>query len=208
MNNYGAQQFQEEREDLICNLIQRACELLSVEEILINARTVSEKISYLFENEKIDMKFYVKEQTIGRNPVYNRIWKNYQKKQQIQPNNKRKNYSKLDEFELRDKLDILQQEYVELSDENKFLVQQNIDLKKELESLITSKKTHVQIQNNIQTTSSKHNNILQLINDILSNGPVAIVKKETDDEVIIKNYKNSNQERVILTIDEWKASCG
>lgn len=207
MNDYGAQQFQHEREELICNLIERACELLLVEEILINARTVSEKISNFFENEKIDMKFYVKEQSIGRNSVYNRIWKSYQKKQKIQPS-KRKNYSKLDEFELRDKLDILQQEFVELNDENKFLVQQNIDLKKELESLMNAKATHAQIENNIQTNSSTHINILQLINDVLSNGPVAIVKKETDNEVIIKNYKNSNQERVIITIDEWKASCG
>jgi len=206
MKTYGAEEFQKERENLICECIQKACELLLVEEIPIKAKSVAEKVSYIFELEKINKKYHVQQQSIGRNIIYKRIWQNYQKKQKFTTKKNQNKHIKLDEFQLQDKLDILQQDYIEINDENKFLRQQYTKLKKELESLLDLTKKDISKPttklNNILSHSSKNTNIVKLINDILANGPVVIVKK--DNELIIKNYKNSNQERVIISIDVWE----
>ena len=212
MSEYGAKNFQIKRENIIIKYVKEAGDFLLTEEVSISARTISETVISLLKKNNIEKKYYVEEQTIGRNKKYKTIWQSDQKKQQLLPRKiSTKKNMELDEFEVRDKLDMLQQDYFTLLDKYRFHKNEKSNLEKENKSLLAIAKQNNQ-NNNIldigKTILSQEVNIVKLINNILDNGSVVIVKKEEEDEIIIKNINNSNQERAIISISEWEKFCG
>lgn len=196
MKSCGAKEFQLERTELISKLIEEACEDLIKNKIKISASKVSDKIDVFFKVRNIDSKFHVEEQSISRNFNYSKIWKPYKKKQLLLDNSKLRinKLSKYDEFELRDKFDLLQQDFIELYDYNTWIQKNNNELKLKLENSSNNKIENPQILEII--------NIFKTINTLLTEGSVIITKNKNN--IIIKSaITMDDSKKFAFTFENW-----
>lgn len=201
MNNSRAKGFQNQREEIIKELVNDASNILLEKNTLINGPSVSKKVAELFKKRKIENKFFVKEQSIGRNKIYNKIWKDYQAKQSKLPQKikeKEKLSKEFNYFDAQDKYDLLQQDYIEAIDENNLL---NMNLK-ELKKEIAAYKAN----NSIDKPTNKSTDALEIINlitNMLKEGPIIISKDNTN--IIIKDALTvKNDSRFIFPIKKWE----
>ena len=202
MESKGIEEFQQERYEIIINFINQSCVTLLKKGADISANSVTQEVVKLFKKENIDTKYLVSMQTIGRNQKYNSIWKNYKNKQKQTFLTKREKKNKELEFSIRDKYDMLKQDYIELDDDYTYLLKENKENIKKIESLK---------QNALRkdfSTNKKHNDdlsieILTSIKKLLINGSVAIVKK--DDSIIIKSINLKDENKIIIDKDKWNS---
>lgn len=200
MEDKGIREFQKEREVIITTLINKSCITLLEKKINISINSVTEEVINNFEKENIDKKYLVSAQTIGRNRKYNVIWRKYKKKQEITFFTKKEKINKELEFSIRDKYDMLKQDYIELLDNYNYLLKENKEYIKKIES---HKQTEViKDFNNFKN----HNNDLSInisrsLKNLLINGPVIIIEK--DNQIIIKNLDLKDDNKIIINKNEW-----
>ncbi|WP_434637060.1 hypothetical protein MLC35_11295 [Sulfurimonas sp. NW7] len=205
MQTIGTKIFQETRINLNRELIPEACENLLQKNIKITAKSIEEELEKIYAEKKIDLKYIVKQQSIGRQKYYKSIWKKFQKKQNLDLTKKISSTSYVDEFELRDKMDMLQQDYIELLDESIWLKKENNDLKQKVQELSRDYNTsNVKIEG-IKSSNSNCKDILHFINGLLQDGPVSIVhiQKDSRNEIIIKSHLNKITSKLELPIEYW-----
>jgi predicted nuclease with TOPRIM domain len=192
----GINTFQSERTEIVKSLVEQGCKILTEKNIKISANKVTEQVHLLAEKRKIDNKYLVDEQTISRNGVYNNIWKKYKKIQNQKQSNRKSIVSKkFEEFDLRDKHDMLMQDYIELMDEMKFLKSECEKLKQKNPETLNTNLTNIAPDQ----TNSK---IIQAIKVLVNEGPTIIVRK--DGKVIVKSHLNDETKRYEFLEKEWK----
>lgn len=186
MSVQGIGEFQQQRKELIQAYSKKACSILMDENKIINAKSVAEKVEKLFEENGVDKKYLVDSQSIGRNQEYSHIWKTYKQEQRHKRNAEDKTtFEQIKEFELRDKYDMLTQDYIELLDEKKWIEHQLKTLKQE------NKRLSETIQSEQHGISTNNFNlegrpIVEAIKGLVEEGATIIVK--TEGKVIIKSY--------------------
>lgn len=197
MKDKGIRNFQEERSSIIINLINQSCSILLKKEINISGKSVTLEIIKLFKKENIKLKYLVSEQTISRTTKYNSIWKEFKKKQNERFYSKQEKKNKELSFSLRDKYDMLKQDYIELYDQYNLIF--NVDINKKESNKESNERKDI----NIFKDDAK-NFLIETIDNIknlLKNGSVIIVEK--DDVVIIKNMNLKDTHKIIIDKDKW-----
>lgn len=200
MEDKGIREFQQKREKIIISLINKSCIALLEKKIDISINSVTQEIISNFDKEKIDKKYLVSTQTIGRNKKYSSIWKEYKKKQKITFFTKKEKINKELEFSIRDKYDMLKQDYIELMDNYTYL-------QKKYKEDIKENKSHHQIEVRKDFTAFKNYGedesikVLTSLKNLLINGSVVIV--EIDNTIIIKNLNQKDDNRITINKDEW-----
>lgn len=186
MNVQGIGEFQQQRKELIQEYSKKACLILMDENTIINAKSVAEKIEKLFEENGIDKKYLVDSQSIGRNQEYSHIWKASKQEQRHKRNAEdKKGFEQVKEFELRDKYDMLTQDYIELLDEKKWIEHQLKMLKQENKRLSETIQSE---QHGIYTNNSnpEARPIVEALKALVEEGATVILKKEG--KIIIKSH--------------------
>jgi len=205
MQTTGTKIFQETRINLNRELIPIACENLLQKNIKITAEAVAKELEIIYTEKKLDLRYIVKQQSIGRQQYYKSIWKKFQKKQNLDLTKKISSTSYMDEFELRDKMDMLQQDYIELLDESTWLKKENNDLKQKIHALSLNHDVQNVETNTVENSTNDCKDILRFINELLQNGPVSIIHMQQDDrnEIIIKSHLNKITSKLKLPIEHW-----
>ncbi|KAB7891531.1 hypothetical protein [Poseidonibacter ostreae] len=201
MANDGVKKFQEKRTLIVIDLITEACRLLINKKENITALKIKEKIVKIAKKRKIENKYLVDEQSIMRNSKYKLIvdtFKKEQTKKTIAP----KNIEEMNQFNLRDKFDMITQDYLELLDEKKLFEKLYLDNKLEIQRLEKLFKTKNINHNENKMDLEKSIEIIGIINVLLEKGPLIINKNEKN--VIIKSYSQKEDDRFEFTEKEWK----
>ena len=204
MNRSRAKDYQENRIKMIQELIKESCEFLFEMKIIINATSITKKVEEICKERKLNEELLVDQQTIGRRKYYNNIWKSYQKKQNTSSQKRGEEKAKdFNLFDIRDKFDMLQQDYIEAIDENKLLEMKINDLKKELETTnlntaLNNQRKDIKVKEEIEILE-----IMNLITNMINNGPIIISKN--DIHIIIKDALNINTDnRFVFPIKSWE----
>lgn len=204
MNRSRAKDYQENRIKMIQELIKESCEFLLEMKIIINATSITKKVEEIFKERKLNEELLVDQQTIGRRKYYNNIWKSYQKKQNTSSQKRGEEKTKdFNLFDIRDKFDMLQQDYIEAIDENKLLEMKINDLKKELETTnlnttLNNQRKDIKVKEKIEILE-----IINLITNMINNGPIIISKNDIN--IIIKDALNINTDnRFVFPIKNWE----
>ncbi len=204
MNRSRAKDYQENRIKMIQELIKESCEFLFEMKIIINATSITKKVEEICKERKLNEELLVDQQTIGRRKYYNNIWKSYQKKQNTSSQKRGEEKAKdFNLFDIRDKFDMLQQDYIEAIDENKLLEMKINDLKKELETTnlntaLNNQRKNIKVKEEIEILE-----IMNLITNMINNGPIIISKN--DIHIIIKDALNINTDnRFVFPIKSWE----
>lgn len=200
MQAKGIRKFQEERSKIIINYINQACLTLLEKGIDISRNSVSQEIERKFKKHKIDIKYLVDAQTIGRNYKYSSIWKKYKKKQKRTLLTKTEKKNKEFEFSIRDKYDMLKQDYIELNDKFNYLIEENKNNIRKIKALTldNSKRDFNTAYNSNNNLSS---DILFNIQKMLKNDSVIIIEKS--ESIIIKNFNIKDDNKIIVDKEEW-----
>jgi dGTP triphosphohydrolase len=200
MKNKGIKKFQQERYEIIIDLINQSCIILLKKGVDIIANSVAEEVVKLFKKENIDTTYLVSAQTIGRNKKYNSIWKKFQKKQKQTFLTKREKSNRELEFSIRDKYDMLKQDYIELNDQYTYLSKESEENIKKIE-IFEQNISKENFNTNKKSTNDLPLEILISLKKLLINGSVAIVEKE--DSIIIKNINLKDDHKIIIGKDKW-----
>lgn len=203
MNKCGAKDFQDKRTDLLIQLLEESSKTLINEGTEIKPSSIIKKLTKIFLEREIETKYFVTEQTIRRNKKYSNVWMHFKKIQEKsssqQKNNSLKKFD--NEFQLRDYCDILQQDYIEAMDMNKWLDKQVEDLNKEIEELKKTKGTEYTV---LANNDSHRYKLVTEIKELLDKGPLVITRL-SNQNVVIKNTNTINEDRRIqFSEDEWK----
>lgn len=200
MQDKGIREFQQRRTQIMINIINKSCNTLLKKNIRISISTVTAEVIKNFENDNIDKQYLVSAQTISRESKYNKIWKSFQKKQKSEFPTKNNIKNKEFEFTLRDKYDMLKQDYIELKDQYLYVIQENT---KYIETIKSYNKNNT-IINSISHEKSNNNvsqEILNFIKILLKNGPVIVIEK--DDSIIIQNTLMRDNNKTIIDKNKW-----
>lgn len=196
MANDGVRKLHETRTNTVVELLHLVCQLLLKKNQKMTNTIIALKIREMAKQKKIDEKYIVDSQTLGRNEPYKTIIKDYKKK--VKASVPTKNKVNFDKFKLRDKFDMLSQDYIELLDEKKWIEKE----KKQLEEKNYELKMLFNQNYHQGTTESKTTSeIIRHIKNIIKKGPVIINKNSN--KIIIKSYKQSNEYRYELNEDDW-----
>lgn len=203
MNKCGAKDFQDKRTNILIQLLEEICQNFLDKGIEINPRSIMKKLTETFLEREINSKFLVTKQTIERNIEYRKVWKKY-KEIQDEKSSKKKNKSikKFDnEFQLRDYYDILEQDYIEAIDMNKWLNIQVEELRNEIKKLEKIRGTDYTI---LANNDSHRYKLVSEIKESLNKGSL-VVTRLPNQSVVIKNTSTTNDDRRIeFSEDEWK----
>lgn len=200
MQDKGIREFQQRRTEIMINIINKSCNTLLKKNIQITINTLTAEVIKNFENDNIDKRYLVSAQTISRDSKYNKIWKSFQKKQKNEFPTKNNIKNKEFEFTLRDKYDMLKQDYIELKDQYLYVIQENT---KYIETIKSYNKNNT-ITDSISYEKSNNNvsqEILNFIKILLKNGPVMIIEK--DDNIIIQNTLMRDNNKTIIDKNKW-----
>lgn len=200
MQDKGIREFQKRRTQIMINIINKSCNTLLKKNIRISISTVTAEVIKNFENDNINKQYLVSAQTISRESKYNKIWKSFQKKQKSEFPTKNNIKNKEFEFTLRDKYDMLKQDYIELKDQYLYVIQENT---KYIETIKSYNKNNT-IINSISHEKSNNNvsqEILNFIKILLKNGPVIVIEK--DDSIIIQNTLMRDNNKTIIDKNKW-----
>lgn len=204
MKTSGIEEFQNIRKEIMLRVISQSCQILLDKKEKINPANVVAHVKEIFEEENLDMKYFVGEQSIGRNPEYRTVVDKYETIQKnAKPKRKQTTVSKYDEFDLRDKYDLLSQDYIELLDKYKWLENQNISLKKSNESLISKTQKRDLYNDNPLQEKSIQKNIVEKIKMLVEAGATVIIKSEN--KIIIKSYLNHQDKRYEFSLNDWNS---
>lgn len=200
MQDKGIREFQQRRTEIMINIINKSCNTLLKKNIQITINTLTAEVIKNFENDNIDKRYLVSAQTISRDSKYNKIWKSFQKKQKSEFPTKNNIKNKEFEFTLRDKYDMLKQDYIELKDQYLYVIQENTKYIETIKSYnknntITDSISHEKSNNNVSQE------ILNFIKILLKNGPVMIIEK--DDSIIIQNTLMRDNNKTIIDKNKW-----
>ncbi|MCG3651379.1 hypothetical protein L5F32_03735 [Aliarcobacter butzleri] len=201
MPNSGVKRFQEERTNIAVNLINEACKYLLEKNENITAKKIEEKIRKLAKKKNIDDKYLVDEQSIRRNKKYKTIYANYKSEQnniKKEQNNAKKD---IEQFSLRDKFDLISQNYLELLDEKNFLNKLYLDTKNEKEKLEKLLKVNNIYSVDRRLDSKKSAEVIKIMNKLLEKG--AVILKRDDNKIILKSYNQKEDDRYEFSADEW-----
>lgn len=200
MQDKGIREFQQRRTEIMINIINKSCNTLLKKNIQITINTLTAEVIKNFENDNIDKRYLVSAQTISRDSKYNKIWKSFQKKQKSEFPTKNNIKNKEFEFTLRDKYDMLKQDYIELKDQYLYVIQENTKYIETIKSYnknntITDSISHEKSNNNVSQE------ILNFIKILLKNAPVMIIEK--DDSIIIQNTLMRDNNKTIIDKNKW-----
>lgn len=201
MEDKGIRDFQKERYEIITTCINQACINLIEKRIHISQGTVEKEVLSIFKKENINPKYIVSAQTIGRNKNYSSIWKKYKKKHTEKFLTKREKATKELEFSIRDKYDMLKQDYIELLDNYNYLIKEN---KKHLQKMQSSD-TNISENDFSAFKSDKEDlalKILKTIKKLMSNKN-SLVIQEKEESLIIKTINLKDNNKIIIDKEEW-----
>ena len=197
MEDKGIREFQKQRYEIITNCITQSCLTLLEKGIHVSQSTVSQEVMKIFKNEKINIKYLVSEQTIGRNKQYNSIWKKAKRKQKETILTKREKKNKELEFSIRDKYDMLKQDYIELNDNYTYLLNEN---KKNIVSPRDQQFTK-EVSTSKNSNDDLSSEIVISLKKLLIHGAVVIIQK--DNSIVIKNLNLKDECKIIINKDRW-----
>lgn len=193
MRGQGIEEFKQQRKELVQEYSEKACCILMDNGTTIDAGSVAKKVEELFKENGIDTKYLVDSQSIGRNVEYSNIWRTY-KQEQRHKRNAEKNTAldKVKGFELRDKYDMLTQDYIELLDDKKWIEHQLNILKQENKRLSESIRSE---QTGIDKTysDSESRAIFEALKVLVDEGPTVVLKKEG--KVTIKSHAHQDESK-------------
>lgn len=200
MEDKGLREFQQRRTEIMINIINKSCDTLLKKGINISVKSVTEEVTKNFKKENIDKKYLVSSQTIGRDIKYNKIWKTFQKKQKGNFITKYDKKNTEVEFTIRDKYDMLKQDYIELKDQYTYVIQENT---KYIETIKSYNNDYlIENTNLIQKPDNQLAiELLTYIKELLRNGSVIIVEK--DNKTIIKNMNIKDDNKIIIDKNKW-----
>lgn len=203
MRGQGIEDFRNQRKELIQEYSEKACRILMDDDTTINAESVVAKVEELFKDNGIDTKYLVDSQSIGRNVEYSHIWRTY-KQEQRHKRNAEKNTAldKVKGFELRDKYDMLTQDYIELLDNKKWIEHQLNILKQENKRLSEAIQGEQAGIDKIHL-HSEDGAILEALKTLVKEGPTLVMIKEGI--VTIKSYADQDESKRYKFPEElWK----
>lgn len=203
MRGQGIEEFRNQRKELIQEYSEKACCILMDDDTTINAESVAAKVEKLFKENGINTKYLVDSQSIGRNEEYSHIWKDYKHKQRHKRNaEKNTALDKVKGFELRDKYDMLTQDYIELLDDKKWIEHQLNILKQENKRLSETIQGEQAGIDKIYL-HSEGSAILEALKTLVEEGATLVMKKEGI--VIIKSYAIQDESKRYEFPEElWK----
>lgn len=193
MRGQGIEDFHNQRKELIQEYSKKACCILMDDDITIDSESVAAKVEQLFKENEIDTKYLVGSQSIGRNKEYSNIWKDYKHKQRHKRNaEKNTALDKVKGFELRDKYDMLTQDYIELLDNKKWIEHQLNILKQEnkrlSESILGEQSGIEKVYSNSESRA-----IFEALKILVDEGATVVLKKEG--KVTIKSHAHQDESK-------------
>lgn len=202
MKTSGIEEFQNIRKKIMLRVIHQTCQKLLEKKITINPANVAGYAKELFEEEKIDLKYFIGKQSMGRNKEYRTVLEQYRNTQKHTKSiSLQRTSTKYDEFELRDKYDLLSQDFIELLDKYKWLESQIKSLKKNNNSLMLKLQKQGIYNENPLKGNSLQKNIIETIKILVDVGATVILKN--NDKIIIKSYSDREDKRYEFSLEEW-----